>query len=118
MTSNSEVQTNILRIGRVVSFANSDIELTRGASEPRRRYLDFLGAQIDPRLSADLRAYERALRARNALLKSPQPRPREIAAYDQPLVENGRQLIGYSCGAGRATRSVCERGPFADQQKR
>lgn len=82
-----------LRIGRVVSFATSDIELTRGASEPRRRYLDFLGAQINPRYRPVLRAYERALRARNALLKSPQPRLRELAAYDQPLVENGKQLV-------------------------
>jgi DNA replication and repair protein RecF len=82
-----------LRIGRVVSFATSDIELTRGASEPRRRYLDFLGAQINPRYRPILRAYERALRARNALLKSPQPRLRELAAYDQPLVENGKRLM-------------------------
>jgi DNA replication and repair protein RecF len=82
-----------LRIGRVVSFATNDIELTRGASEPRRRYLDFLGAQVNPRYRPILRAYERALRARNALLKSPQPRVRELAAYDQPLVENGTQLM-------------------------
>jgi DNA replication and repair protein RecF len=82
-----------LRVGHVVSFANADIELTRGSSEPRRRYLDFLGAQINPRYRPILRAYERALRARNALLKSPHPRVREIAAYDSPLIENGRQLL-------------------------
>src|SRR5205085_7641263 len=81
-----------LRIGRVVSFANADIELIRGGSEARRRYLDFLGAQIDPVYRPTLRSYERALRSRNALLKSPQPRPRELAAYDLPLVENGTRL--------------------------
>jgi DNA replication and repair protein RecF len=85
--------TDYLRIGRVVSFATTDIELTRGASEPRRRYLDFLGAQINPRYRPVLRAYERSLRARNALLKSPRPRAREIAAYDPPLIENGRLLL-------------------------
>src|SRR5438876_1221682 len=37
-----------LRLGRVVSFANTDIELVRGSSETRRRYLDFLAIQIDP----------------------------------------------------------------------
>src|SRR5439155_9091271 len=36
-----------LRIARIVSLANADIELVRGGSEGRRRYLDFLGAQID-----------------------------------------------------------------------
>src|SRR3954468_13032969 len=81
-----------LRLARVVSFANTDIELVRGASEARRRYLDFLAAQIDPLYRPTLRAYERALRSRNALLKSPQPRLRELAAYDPPLLEHGATL--------------------------
>jgi DNA replication and repair protein RecF len=81
-----------LRAGRVVSFANTDIELIRGGSETRRRYLDFLAAQIDLSYRPALRAYERALRSRNVLLKSPQPRPRELAAYDQPLLEYGAKL--------------------------
>src|SRR5438874_9167885 len=82
-----------LRIGRVVSLANADIELVRGGSEGRRRYLDFLGAQIDGSYRPALRAYERALRARNALLKSPMLRAREVAAYDAPLIEHGRVLL-------------------------
>jgi DNA replication and repair protein RecF len=81
-----------LALGRVVSLANADIELVRGGSDARRRYLDFLGSQIDPVYRPALRSYERALRARNALLKSPQPRSREIAAYDQPLIEHGAKL--------------------------
>src|SRR5438067_75105 len=81
-----------LRLGRVVSFANTDIELVRGGSEARRRYLDFLGTQIDSLYRPTLRAYERALRSRNALLKSAHPRPREIAAYDLPLIEHGTKL--------------------------
>ena len=82
-----------LRVGRVVSLANADIELVRGGSEARRRYLDFLGAQIDGSYRPALRAYERALRARNALLKSPMLRAREVAAYDAPLIEHGRVLL-------------------------
>ena len=81
-----------LRLGRVVSLANADIELVRGGSEFRRRFLDFVGLQIEPTYRATLRAYERALRARNMLLKAPQPRPRELAAYDPPLIEYGSQL--------------------------
>ncbi|HEV2805619.1 MAG TPA: DNA replication and repair protein RecF [Chthoniobacterales bacterium] len=96
-----------LRLGRVVSFANTDIELVRGGSDSRRRYLDFLGSQIDPLYRPTLRAYERALRSRNALLKSAQPRPRELAAYDQPLVEHGSKL-----GAMRG-RLVERLGPLA-----
>ncbi len=76
----------------MVSFANTDIELVRGSAEPRRRYLDFLAAQIDPVYRPTLRGFERALRSRNALLKSPQPRLEEIAAYDWPLLEYGANL--------------------------
>lgn len=82
-----------LRLGRVVSLANVDIELVRGGSEVRRRYLDFLGLQIDSAYRPALRAYERALRARNALLKSPTARPREVAAYDAPLIQHGQILL-------------------------
>lgn len=96
-----------LRVARVVSFANTDIELVRGGSEGRRRYLDFLASQIDPLYRPTLRRYERALRSRNALLKSPHPRPRELAAYDPPLLEFGAKL-----GAMR-TRLVERLAPLA-----
>src|SRR6266513_3496766 len=80
-----EIEQRTLReylcIGRVVSLANADIELVRGGSETRRRYLDFLGAQIDGSYRPALRAYERALRAR------------EVSAYDAPLIEHGRVLL-------------------------
>jgi DNA replication and repair protein RecF len=82
-----------LRLARVVSFANSDIEMVRGGSEARRRYLDFLGSQSNAIYRPTLRSYERALRARNALLKSQMPRPRERAAYDSPLIEHGTELL-------------------------
>ena len=81
-----------LRIARVVPFANSDIELLRGSSESRRRYIDFVGSQLEPHYRQTLRAYERALRSRNALLKSVPVRLREIAAYDPPLIEHGTRL--------------------------
>ncbi len=85
--------TEYLRLARVVSMANADIEIVRGSSEARRRYLDFLGGQVEPLYRPTLRSYERALRARNALLKSPLPRAREIAAYDAPLLTHGSQLM-------------------------
>jgi DNA replication and repair protein RecF len=81
-----------LRLVRVVSFANHDLELIRGPAELRRRYLDFVGSQVETRYRPALRTYERALRSRNALLKSPQPRTRELAAYTEPLVRAGSLL--------------------------
>jgi len=81
-----------LDVARVAWFANTDLELVRGGGSVRRRYLDFLGMQCLPGYRKSLRAYERALRSRNALLKDSRPR-REIEAFDPPLVEAGEILV-------------------------
>ncbi len=81
-----------LRLGKVVYFGNTDLELVRGGADGRRRFLDFLGAQIEPLYRTSLRAYERALRSRNRLLKSVPIRRREVEAYDQPLLDAGTLL--------------------------
>lgn len=81
-----------LRLGLVAFFSNEDIELVRGASSKRRRFLDFLGSQCDAGYLKHLRAYERALRSRNFLLKEGPHRGRELAAYDGPLIESGNYL--------------------------
>ena len=81
-----------LKIGRLVYFSNSDIEIVRGAGEVRRRFLDFIAVQREAGYRTALRDYERALRSRNLLLKAPQPRWREIAAFDEPLVAHGNTL--------------------------
>ena len=85
-------QAEYLRLAKVVSFANHDLDLIRGPADTRRRYLDFVGSQVESRYRPALRAYERALRSRNALLKSARPRPRELAAYTEPLVQAGLAL--------------------------
>jgi DNA replication and repair protein RecF len=81
-----------LQIGRLVYFANSDIEIVRGSGEVRRRFLDFVAAQREPTYRKSLRDYERALRSRNLLLKAAAPRWREIAAFDEPLIAAGVQV--------------------------
>jgi DNA replication and repair protein RecF len=80
-----------LAVARVSWISNDDMQLVRGPGTHRRRYLDFLGAQVIPNYLRSLRAYERALRSRNALLKENRPR-REIEAFDVPLVEAGKAL--------------------------
>ncbi len=78
-----------LEVARLVYFENRDIELVRGSGEGRRRFLDFVAAQLDGSYRRSLRDYERALRSRNLLLKSSAPRWREIAAFDEPLIAAG-----------------------------
>ena len=58
-----------LEIARLVYFGNRDIEIVRGSGEGRRRFLDFVAAQLDGGYRKTLRDYERALRSRNLLLK-------------------------------------------------
>lgn len=90
---NQPKSTPYLRVAKLVYFGNSDLELVRGSGEIRRRYLDFLGAQIEPLYLSNLRIYERALRSRNRLLKQ-FPLPwREIDAYTEPLIESGNIII-------------------------
>jgi DNA replication and repair protein RecF len=75
--------------GLVVWMGNEDLELIRGPGEGRRRYLDFLGAQLDPLYRRAWSRYRRALRAKNLLLKESRPRTAEIASYEEILIEHG-----------------------------
>lgn len=81
-----------LEQARVAWFSGHDAAMVRGTSENRRRFLDFVGAQIDPTYRRQWRDYTLALRSRNALLKRPAPNWREIAAFDGPLAAAGEAL--------------------------
>jgi DNA replication and repair protein RecF len=81
-----------LQISRLVFFANTDIDLVRGAGEERRRFLDFLGSQLFRDYRLVLRSYEKALRSRNAYLKMAGARSREVVAYTKPLIDFGGKL--------------------------
>lgn len=55
---------------RVVEFTPDDLELVKGGPAERRRFLDRLLSIIDPTFVEASVSYERALRHRNALLRS------------------------------------------------
>lgn len=87
--------------GLLVWMGNDDLELVRGSGRVRRRYLDFLGCQLDPAYRDHLNRYKRVLKARNLLLKDRVLREPEIAAYSELLVRHGefltharRELVG------------------------
>lgn len=80
-----------LQLARVVWFGNDDLDLIRGGGDLRRRFLDFVIVQLRPVHRLHLRAYEKALRSRNALLKQG-GRPREVAAYNGPVISAGLEL--------------------------
>ena len=74
----------------VVWIGNDDILLLRGGSDLRRRYLDFGASQMNLGYLSALKAYKRALRARNFLLKRDSiPNWNQIKPYTKLLIENG-----------------------------
>lgn len=79
--------------GLVVWMGNEDLELIRGPGEGRRRYLDFLGSQIDANYRRSWSRYRRALKAKNLLLKEGRPRDAEILSYEEIMVEHGTVLM-------------------------
>jgi len=93
--------------GLVVWMGNEDLDLIRGPGEERRRFLDFLGTQLDADYRRAWSRYRRALRAKNLLLKDGRPRDAEILAYEEILVASGSLLM-----ASR-TRLVAELAPLA-----
>jgi len=115
--------------GAVVSFGPDDIRLVGGSPSERRRFLDMLISQIDPRYMDCLAGYVRALANRNRLLASGAPgalfetyeaamaahaaylyRMRhEIVAFCQPIFEEFHREIcgGSECGSIDFRPSVC-----------
>ncbi len=75
---------------RVVWFGNTDIQLTTGPADLRRRFLDFLGCQINIGYRRAMASYDRALRSRNALLRKGKFAAAE--AFNGPLLATGNEL--------------------------
>ncbi len=75
----------------VVWMANDDLALIRAGGDGRRRYLDFMASQLYPAYRPALKAYEKALRSRNFLLKrDASPRWPEVDAYTGILSQQGK----------------------------
>lgn len=77
---------------QLVLFHPGDMQLSAGAPDQRRAFLDHILVQFDGGYGAALGAYERALRSRNRLLKADRPDRRAITAYDTILAREGAVL--------------------------
>lgn len=80
---------------QVVSFSPDDLELISGSPMLRRRYLDVLLAQLDPRYYRALSRYNKVLLARNRLLRciaARQDGPLQLAYWNDELVTNGSYI--------------------------
>jgi DNA replication and repair protein RecF len=61
---------DVMGILRTVVFAPEDLGIVKGDPEIRRRFLDTLLIQLNPRMAGEIADYERVARQRSSLLKS------------------------------------------------
>jgi DNA replication and repair protein RecF len=102
----------------VVSFEPGSHELIGGASEHRRRFMDWGLFHVEPGFMPLWRRYARALKQRNALLKT-RPAPGALAPWDAELADSGEALTRLRQGyldtleptlAGEAAEFLAELG--------
>jgi DNA replication and repair protein RecF len=80
----------------VALFRPEDVDLVAGPPSVRRRSVDILISQLEPRYPRALQRYARAVTQRNHLLKQMQDRrigPEELAPWDDLLVRDGVLVI-------------------------
>lgn len=76
-------------IAPIVWFDPEQLRLLRGSPARRREYMDYVLSQLDPNYSTHLSRYSRALRQRNALLKSANPTRDALFVWNVRLSEHG-----------------------------
>ena len=80
---------------RAVVFCTEDLQLIKGPGRFRRRFLDFLLAQSEPRYLPLLQRYTKILRGRNTLLKQKGRDLISLESYTVQLVETGSELMEF-----------------------
>jgi DNA replication and repair protein RecF len=78
---------------RVVIFCTEDLQLVKGPSRARRRFIDLLLSQTYPNYLPLLQRYAQALRSRNALLKQRTPDESALDSFSSELVKLGDDII-------------------------
>lgn len=75
----------------VVTFEPGSHDLIHGASEIRRRFVDWGLFHVEPSFMTPWRRFARALKQRNSLLKQ-RVQDHQLDAWDQELAQTGEQL--------------------------
>lgn len=77
----------------VVLFEPDDLRLLSGSPTRRRDFIDRFIAQLDPLYAQALRKYDRALKQRNALLKTAQLADDDLFVWNVSLSEHGALIV-------------------------
>ncbi|HEX6945982.1 MAG TPA: DNA replication/repair protein RecF [Acidimicrobiia bacterium] len=104
--------TDLLGAIRVVSFLPEDLDLVKRGPAERRDLLDDLAVQLWPASHLDQREYERALRHRNAFLRTGDPDPVTLGVWDSRLAQAGGKVLA------RRARAIDLLGPLLAESYR
>ena len=77
----------------VVLFEPSDLNLITHSPSRRRTYFDRIFSQLDPTYANNLSRYQKALKQRNELLKSPTVTPDQLFSWNLLLAKYGLALF-------------------------
>ena len=95
---------DLARVGRVLVFVPEHLGLVKGGPALRREWLDETAALLWPLAQADQAEYQKALRQRNAFLKTgDRDDPVTLEVWDERLSISGARVMA---GRARAFREV------------
>ena len=83
---------------RAVVFCTEDLQLIKGTSRLRRRFIDLLLVQTHPFYLPLLQRYAVALRSRNILLKQRQIDETAMESFTRELIDTGNQIMKHRAG--------------------
>ncbi len=93
--------SDLLEHLRVSTFLPDDLDIVKRGPSYRRDFLDDTALQLWPGFSGELRDFDRALRQRNALLKSYRPDRFTLQVWDDRLSQVGARLMERRARAAR-----------------
>lgn len=100
--------SDLLEVLRVVTFLPDDLDIVKRGPGRRRELLDDAATQLRPSASADFSEYERALRQRNAFLKSGASDHVTLGVWDERLSQAGGKVMA------RRAAAMTELAPHID----
>ena len=85
-------QKELFGLVQCIYFSPEDMDLVRGDPSERRRFIDQIVTLRSPRLAGVITDYERAVRQRNALLKT-HSNNSSLESWDQQVAKFGAEII-------------------------
>lgn len=84
---------DMLGVVRVITFLPDDLDLVKRGPSQRRDLVDSIAVQLWPAAHLDQTEFDRALRQRNAFLKSGDRDPTTLSVWDSRLAQSGGRVL-------------------------